>query len=61
MKKTIKYVRNEDKKHSVTFIPSEGSDRDNNVLGQVYVQRKSGMADAPVLFITVSTENPDEK
>lgn len=48
----ITYVRKEDKKHSVVFEPKVAN-KDEDVLGNVYVKRSSGLADEKELEIEV--------
>jgi hypothetical protein len=57
--KTVIYVRKDEKKHSVTYIPESNSPQDD-VLGQIYVKKQSGFTSARRLRITVE-EFPEDK
>jgi hypothetical protein len=57
-KKTVKYVRKDEKKHSVTFVPVSSTLPSDDVLGQVYVRRESGLAACP--FLTITVEETEE-
>ena len=53
MNKTVTYVREQEKVHSVRYIEESTPNPDDRVLGTIYVNRRSGLTGAQRLRITI--------